>query len=323
MINAYEVLGIRNFATQEEIRIAYRTMSKKYHPDLHQGDVYYEEKFKEVQAAYDALSNFERHMALDNYLRQISHEEAERQHHEQQSEAFPRDSSDETDTQTTKLFNGKKRIYTQRKHVKTVAIVFTVLILAGWGIYSFKGSFITTNRIVAHYNMELEPDNSLTLPEGSDHPEGFDPVNDRVKDGGLSFSIDATKDEVRKIQGDPDNIVEVNALNQVIWYYEMSSVTFDNGRVSEYANIGNNLQIAYYKSVKKGTKQSFSIGDTRADVLKAQGNPMTTMRIKPLEQEIWYYGESRVLFVKGKVSEFSNNEQNLLVSYNLSDNLIH
>jgi DnaJ-class molecular chaperone len=65
MRNPYEVLGISPKATAEEIRKAYRQLAKKYHPDLHPGDKAAEEKFKEVSAANDLLSDPEKRARFD------------------------------------------------------------------------------------------------------------------------------------------------------------------------------------------------------------------------------------------------------------------
>ena len=57
-MNPYEVLGVSPDATEEEIKKAYKTLIKKYHPDLNTNNPNkdeYEEKFKEVQQAYDIL----------------------------------------------------------------------------------------------------------------------------------------------------------------------------------------------------------------------------------------------------------------------------
>ena len=53
----YEVLGIQKNASEDEMKKAYRQMAKKYHPDLHPNDKEAEEKFKEVNEAYEVLSD--------------------------------------------------------------------------------------------------------------------------------------------------------------------------------------------------------------------------------------------------------------------------
>ena len=52
----YEVLGVSKTASDDEIKKAFRTLAKKYHPDMHPGDKECEEKFKEAQAAEQADS---------------------------------------------------------------------------------------------------------------------------------------------------------------------------------------------------------------------------------------------------------------------------
>ena len=54
--DVYEILGISKSASQDEIKSAYRKLAKKYHPDLNK-EPGAEEKFKEVQEAYDILSD--------------------------------------------------------------------------------------------------------------------------------------------------------------------------------------------------------------------------------------------------------------------------
>jgi curved DNA-binding protein CbpA len=64
-INPYEVLGVRQDATQDDIRAAYRKLAKQFHPDLNPGDREAEEKFKAVSAAYDLLSDPEKRARFD------------------------------------------------------------------------------------------------------------------------------------------------------------------------------------------------------------------------------------------------------------------
>lgn len=55
MRDPYEILGVSPAAGDDEIKKAYRGLCKRYHPDLNPGDAAAEEKFKEVQAAYDQV----------------------------------------------------------------------------------------------------------------------------------------------------------------------------------------------------------------------------------------------------------------------------
>ena len=63
----YEVLGIAKGASEDEIKKAYRKMAKKYHPDLHPGDKASETSFKEVNEAYEILSNPEKKGRYDQF----------------------------------------------------------------------------------------------------------------------------------------------------------------------------------------------------------------------------------------------------------------
>lgn len=56
MRDPYEVLGIQRGASEDEIKKAYRAKCKRWHPDLNPNDPTAEEHFKEVQAAYDAIT---------------------------------------------------------------------------------------------------------------------------------------------------------------------------------------------------------------------------------------------------------------------------
>jgi molecular chaperone DnaJ len=63
----YDTLGLKKGASQEEIKKAYRKLAAKYHPDRNPGDATSEEKFKEVQNAYDTLSDPDRRKLYDQY----------------------------------------------------------------------------------------------------------------------------------------------------------------------------------------------------------------------------------------------------------------
>jgi molecular chaperone DnaJ len=65
--NLYEVLGVAKNASADEIKKAYRKLARAHHPDANQGDKDAEERFKEIQGAYDVLSDAEKRKAYDNF----------------------------------------------------------------------------------------------------------------------------------------------------------------------------------------------------------------------------------------------------------------
>ena len=63
----YEVLGLNKSAGEAEIKKAYRTLAKKYHPDMNPGNAEAEAKFKEVNEAYAVLSDSEKKAKYDQF----------------------------------------------------------------------------------------------------------------------------------------------------------------------------------------------------------------------------------------------------------------
>src|SRR5215468_3554842 len=63
----YELLGVPRKASAKDIRGAFRKLARKYHPDLNPGDKSAEEKFKQLQEAYDVLSDSKKRQMYDQY----------------------------------------------------------------------------------------------------------------------------------------------------------------------------------------------------------------------------------------------------------------
>lgn len=63
----YDILGVSRTASQDEVKRAYRRLAKKHHPDRNPGDKSAEQRFKEVQAAYEVLGDSQRRAQYDRF----------------------------------------------------------------------------------------------------------------------------------------------------------------------------------------------------------------------------------------------------------------
>ena len=70
----YEVLGVSAQASEAELKKAFRALAMQYHPDRNQGDKQSEERFKEVQDAYDILTDKKKREAMLHQIQQLLHE---------------------------------------------------------------------------------------------------------------------------------------------------------------------------------------------------------------------------------------------------------
>ena len=63
----YEILGVKNDASADDIKKAYRKLAMKFHPDQNKDNPEAEEKFKEINEAYDILKDEQKRAAFDRY----------------------------------------------------------------------------------------------------------------------------------------------------------------------------------------------------------------------------------------------------------------
>ncbi len=69
MKDYYYILGVKNNSSLEDIKKAYRKLSHKFHPDKNEGDDFFTERFKEIQEAYEVLSDLAKRKSFDETIK--------------------------------------------------------------------------------------------------------------------------------------------------------------------------------------------------------------------------------------------------------------
>ncbi|MGK7901482.1 MAG: DnaJ C-terminal domain-containing protein [Hormoscilla sp.] len=72
--NYYEILGVAREASADEIKRVYRKLARQYHPDLNPGDKEAEERFKDINEAYEVLSDINRRSQYDQFSRFLQYQ---------------------------------------------------------------------------------------------------------------------------------------------------------------------------------------------------------------------------------------------------------
>ena len=268
MTNYYKTLGVKNFASNDEIKAAYRKLSKKFHPDLNKGDEFFEELFKGIQIAYEALNDIVKRERLDNFLRQeeanlYQNSQRQRKPNESQNGETSRGESNNT-SNTSGGSNEQPHTVPQnpRNNNSIIAIVIGIvvifaacLIVANENDKKLDGD--KHNPIIIEQSIRPNNNNQpfhksspvvSNIPSSPLHNEReVSSSNGSAQlensSGSRNFSIGSSKDEVLRIQGNPTSVNKYGT--EEVWRYDFSSVKFINGRVNEYSDISNNLKVKY------------------------------------------------------------------------------
>ncbi|MEI6666116.1 MAG: J domain-containing protein, partial [Chloroflexota bacterium] len=86
--NYYDVLGVKKDASAKELRAAFRRLARRHHPDVNPGDPEAERRFKEVNAAYEVLSDTDKRSKYDRYGDQWEHADQIEEMRRQQGGGF-------------------------------------------------------------------------------------------------------------------------------------------------------------------------------------------------------------------------------------------
>lgn len=248
MLNYYEILGVADFSAPEVVRKAHRMLSKQHHPDLNNGDKFHEERFKEIQHAYEQLRNPDQKAAFDTRLRYYYSIRDHHQYTGQESyhQYAPPPQPDSSYTPTGK---GQSPV---------MAIVFFLIFFSLLKIFlaqpwddnappprqaPFK--FQTSEPLFSPENKTPEASQEQSVFQREASP--FQPTTTAfpaLKDTTVvqkTFRTGSSRDAVRAAQGAPEWVTIHNGSE--MWTYGNSVVIFKNNAVDSYHNIGRNLHV--------------------------------------------------------------------------------
>ena len=126
--NYYDILGVNKGVSEKEIKATYRRLARKYHPDVNPGNKSAEAKFKEINAAYEVLSDKEKRQKYDKYgdkwqyadqIEQAQREQAQYQGFTPGGDSFRYSGDVEgLDNIFEELFGGRTRGFTRRPQAR-------------------------------------------------------------------------------------------------------------------------------------------------------------------------------------------------------------
>jgi len=133
MKDFYYILGLNQNCTLDEVKEAYRKLSKKFHPDLNQGDKYFESQFREVKDAYETLSDPIKRGQYDAALKKTKSSAGEpgnQQYHREQYKNSTSQARPSGFTRPTRKGPG----------IMGITLILLALIFGVYAVESFSGS---------------------------------------------------------------------------------------------------------------------------------------------------------------------------------------
>ncbi len=308
--NDFRVLGLKPGSNPSEVRQAYRTLVKKWHPDRHHTKPYEtrvlaEKKFREIDEAYRRIA---RSWSKTPHSVKSTPAASPWNHAQAQQRA-------RTQARETPVFRSRPGI-NFRSFFRGRIILPALLLTAAICILTQFPSFLpdTADDTGTHgpqtaENPATDSNPGILEPSKAEGPLVFanlEPSPPAVLSPPLLhpqpeapkafFTLGSTASEVLSIQGDPSRV------QGQIWTYGLSEIQFRNGRVSRFDNFDGSLRVRMQPEVSEDREipANITIGSSEEEVLLVQGTPTR------VEDNRWFYGFAELVFKNGRVAEYDN-----------------
>jgi hypothetical protein len=132
------------------------------------------------------------------------------------------------------------------------------------------------------------------------------PPAERSQTQNSFWTLGSSREEVFRVQGTPTQISQLETSGREILYYGSSSVELQNGSVTEYNNLENNLRVFIEAPATQDADSSWGLGSNREEVFRVQGTPTQVVQYDTLCKEVLHYGSSTVELRRGIVDGYHN-----------------
>jgi len=276
-LSLYRVLGVEPGCSWTELKLAYRRLVRRWHPDhreptLEKTD---DAEIKAVNTAFEALSHYYQEYG------ELPLPTPERTADSRSSEATAK-----PDPEISVPVQGQARRF------GSIGLRYILLGAALAISYAIISNVFTDDATNADAGRQVSQQwrSASTPPNAAPH-EAADTKSKRLNEQPKYFAPGSTIGEVITAQGPP------TYMEKSVWHYGQSRVYFRDGRVTHWEEDDANPLHAHLRNDKSVPSQAtdFGVGSTKADVRSVQGTPM-------LETDtMWDYGTSRVYFKDDRV----------------------
>jgi len=294
-IRHYRTLGINSPCDRDALKKIYRKLANIWHPDRHtdneQHKLLAEEKIKEINLAYKALSDYYRsNKKLPPYYSATKSAPPEQPdttaaRNNGSSATANSFSSDEDASHTNPIdetYQEYKRPSRFRRAVIFSFVVFTIY--SAWKAFAPSLPNAIRNQAVSSTADPVIIENQITASS----PDTTNDVNQAATK--LYFTYGSNVGEVHAAQGTPARI------EGDIWYYGKSEIHFSNGKVIYWlADLENPLNASSHHIATDKHRNFFTVGSTKNKVRRIQGKPDF------VSENSWEYGMSKVYFSGDRV----------------------
>ncbi len=308
--NDFRTLGLEPGAKTSEVKRAYRSLAKKWHPDRHQLEprearTRAEKKFREIDEAYRRISKARGNISPVQQGGDSGAPKPEAPSHTGKSGT----AVSAWRLRAAKFFEAafrfirKARFQTRllsgaRPTPILAAALFILIILI---VFLPLHSPIPPDQSIEELQklMPAPPRQvvspSVRPPETAAIPPVFHPALPEPETPANYFTLGSTASRVLRVQGRPTQVLGDT------WTYGVSEVHFKNGRVSGYNNFDGALRVKMEPGAFEGpAPRHITLGSTRQQVLLVQGTPTQVRGNR------WYYGFAELIFQDGLVAGYDN-----------------